>query len=235
MAAPRKYPEELRERAIRLTLDARQDPASGPGGVCRTRPGGSSGPWLSASSRWAWMVGRCSMVVKSMVQDSQMVSSRQSSSMGRPQWPGRRLVASPGQEGPYGGFLLMKGTQARSGRAWQWRGGLEVSLGPLDLANPIMPASGCYGPELGQIVSLRRGPVDDRRNYDPSLAGWLSPADDAGRTIRSRSSWARCRDSRPPIWSICTRQEKPSARTGASEYSPRWGRNDCSAQVRETS
>jgi len=30
MAAPRKYPEELRERAIRLTLDARKDPASRP-------------------------------------------------------------------------------------------------------------------------------------------------------------------------------------------------------------
>jgi len=28
MAAPRKYPEELRERAIRLTLEARKDPVS---------------------------------------------------------------------------------------------------------------------------------------------------------------------------------------------------------------
>jgi len=27
MVAPRKYPEELRERAIRLTVQARQDPA----------------------------------------------------------------------------------------------------------------------------------------------------------------------------------------------------------------
>ena len=34
MAAPRKYPEELRERAIRLTLDARKDPADRPG-ACR--------------------------------------------------------------------------------------------------------------------------------------------------------------------------------------------------------
>lgn len=33
--APRKYPEELRERAIRLTLDARQDPASRPGACTR--------------------------------------------------------------------------------------------------------------------------------------------------------------------------------------------------------
>ncbi len=28
MAAPRKYPDELRERAIRMTVEARQDPAS---------------------------------------------------------------------------------------------------------------------------------------------------------------------------------------------------------------
>ena len=35
MAAPRKYPEELRERAIRLALDARKDPASRPGACTR--------------------------------------------------------------------------------------------------------------------------------------------------------------------------------------------------------
>ena len=35
MVAPRKYPEELRERAIRLTLDARQDPASRSGACTR--------------------------------------------------------------------------------------------------------------------------------------------------------------------------------------------------------
>jgi transposase len=34
MAAPRKYPEELRERSIRLALDARKDPVSRPG-ACR--------------------------------------------------------------------------------------------------------------------------------------------------------------------------------------------------------
>jgi transposase len=34
MVAPRKYPEELRERSIRMTLDARQDPASCPS-ACR--------------------------------------------------------------------------------------------------------------------------------------------------------------------------------------------------------
>ncbi len=152
MAAPRKYPDELRERAIRLTLDARKDPASRSGACSRiggqlginpetlrgwvaqaevdtgSRPGTNTTdarritelerenrelrrsnailrtasayvgdrcqagvsssrrrrvsytsrrplwPLASASSRWAWMVGRCSMVVKNMVQDSQMVS-----------------------------------------------------------------------------------------------------------------------------------------------------------------
>ncbi|HEX8487881.1 MAG TPA: transposase [Propionibacteriaceae bacterium] len=34
MAAPRKYPDELRERAIRLVLDARKDPASR-SGACK--------------------------------------------------------------------------------------------------------------------------------------------------------------------------------------------------------
>ena len=35
MAAPRKYPEELRERAIRMAVDARRDPASRLGAVRR--------------------------------------------------------------------------------------------------------------------------------------------------------------------------------------------------------
>lgn len=35
MPAPRKYPEELRERAIRMTMDARKDPASRPGACAR--------------------------------------------------------------------------------------------------------------------------------------------------------------------------------------------------------
>lgn len=30
MAAPRKYPDELRERAIRMTVEARKDPAARP-------------------------------------------------------------------------------------------------------------------------------------------------------------------------------------------------------------
>ena len=35
MAAPRKYPDELRERAVRLAVDARRDPATKPGALAR--------------------------------------------------------------------------------------------------------------------------------------------------------------------------------------------------------
>lgn len=35
MAAPRKYPAELRERAIRMAVDARRDPATRPGALAR--------------------------------------------------------------------------------------------------------------------------------------------------------------------------------------------------------
>ena len=35
MAAPRKYPEELRERAIRMAVDARRDPAARVGALRR--------------------------------------------------------------------------------------------------------------------------------------------------------------------------------------------------------
>ena len=35
MPAPRKYPDELRERAIRLAVDARRDPATRPGALAR--------------------------------------------------------------------------------------------------------------------------------------------------------------------------------------------------------
>ena len=35
MAAPRKYPEELRERAIRMALDLRRDPATRTGALGR--------------------------------------------------------------------------------------------------------------------------------------------------------------------------------------------------------
>ncbi len=33
---------------------------------------------------------------------------------------------------------------------------LRVRIGSLELANPVMPASGCFGPELGAIVDLNR-------------------------------------------------------------------------------
>jgi len=35
MAAPRKYPNELRERAIRLVLDAKAEPGSNGKNICR--------------------------------------------------------------------------------------------------------------------------------------------------------------------------------------------------------
>lgn len=35
MAAPRKYPDELRERAIRLVVEARRDPKAAPGAIKR--------------------------------------------------------------------------------------------------------------------------------------------------------------------------------------------------------
>jgi transposase len=35
MAAPRKYPDELRERAVRMVVDARRDPATRSGAISR--------------------------------------------------------------------------------------------------------------------------------------------------------------------------------------------------------
>jgi transposase len=35
MAAPRKYPDELRERAVRMAVEARRDPATRPGALAR--------------------------------------------------------------------------------------------------------------------------------------------------------------------------------------------------------
>jgi hypothetical protein len=35
MVAPRKYPDELRERAVRMVLDAKQDPLTRVGGDAR--------------------------------------------------------------------------------------------------------------------------------------------------------------------------------------------------------
>jgi dihydroorotate dehydrogenase (NAD+) catalytic subunit len=36
------------------------------------------------------------------------------------------------------------------------RPGLAVNIGSLVLANPVMPASGCFGPELGTIIDIGR-------------------------------------------------------------------------------
>ena len=35
MAAPRRYPDELRERATRMAVEARRDPATRPGALAR--------------------------------------------------------------------------------------------------------------------------------------------------------------------------------------------------------
>ena len=35
MAAPRRYPDELRERATRMAVELRQDPATKPGAIAR--------------------------------------------------------------------------------------------------------------------------------------------------------------------------------------------------------
>jgi transposase len=35
MAAPKRYPEELRERATRMAVEARRDPATRPGALAR--------------------------------------------------------------------------------------------------------------------------------------------------------------------------------------------------------
>ncbi len=53
MAAPRKYPDELRERAIRLVLDARSQPGSSGKGACR-RIGEQLG--ISAETLRGWVV-----------------------------------------------------------------------------------------------------------------------------------------------------------------------------------
>ncbi|GAA2534137.1 transposase [Pilimelia columellifera] len=35
MPAPKKYPDELRERAVRMTIEARRDPVAAPGAIRR--------------------------------------------------------------------------------------------------------------------------------------------------------------------------------------------------------
>lgn len=49
---------------------------------------------------------------------------------------------------------------------------LSVSLGGLDLANPIMPASGCFGPELAPLIDLSRlGAVVTKTIFSDVRAG----------------------------------------------------------------
>ena len=52
MAAPRKYPDELRERAIRLVLEAKADSGASAKGVCR-RIGEQLG--ISSETLRAWV------------------------------------------------------------------------------------------------------------------------------------------------------------------------------------
>lgn len=52
MAAPRKYPDELRERAVRLTLEARSDPATR-SGACK-RIGEQLG--INAETLRGWVI-----------------------------------------------------------------------------------------------------------------------------------------------------------------------------------
>ena len=78
MAAPRKYPEELRERAVRMAVDARRDPVTRPGALqrvgeqlginpetlrvgsarLRSTPGTGSGPRPVTPSAWSSWSGR---------------------------------------------------------------------------------------------------------------------------------------------------------------------------------
>jgi dihydroorotate dehydrogenase (NAD+) catalytic subunit len=58
---------------------------------------------------------------------------------------------------------------------------ISVRLGPLELANPVMPASGCFGPELGAIVDLDRlGALVAKTVFPESRAG--NPAHRLGET-----------------------------------------------------
>lgn len=53
---------------------------------------------------------------------------------------------------------------------------LRVRIGPLQLENPIMPASGCFGPELGQLVDLNRlGALVTKTVFHDARSG--NPAD----------------------------------------------------------
>ena len=47
MAAPRRYPDELRERTVRMAVDARKDPPTEPGALARI------GGQLGAARMWS--------------------------------------------------------------------------------------------------------------------------------------------------------------------------------------
>ena len=57
MAAPRKYPEELRERAIRMAVDLRRDPATRTGALRRV--GEQLGINPETLRNWVPGRGRC--------------------------------------------------------------------------------------------------------------------------------------------------------------------------------
>ena len=54
MAAPRKYPDELRERATRMAVEARQDPATRSGALARVA--GQLG--INPETLRNWVTGR---------------------------------------------------------------------------------------------------------------------------------------------------------------------------------
>src|SRR3954453_9118749 len=64
MAAPRKYPDELRERATRMAVEARRDPATKPGALARVGKQLGINPetlrnWGRAEAKsetWVWPV-----------------------------------------------------------------------------------------------------------------------------------------------------------------------------------
>ncbi len=55
MAAPRKYPDELRDRAVRMAVDARKDPASRSGALARI--GGQLGINPETPRNWVTQAG----------------------------------------------------------------------------------------------------------------------------------------------------------------------------------
>jgi dihydroorotate dehydrogenase (NAD+) catalytic subunit len=59
------------------------------------------------------------------------------------------------EERQEGGVAVLDDRDRLFGAVPDLRGDLEVRLGSLTLANPVMPASGCFGPELGSLLPVR--------------------------------------------------------------------------------